>query len=348
MDFMYTKPVFGKLKKIALPFIFKNSLLRKMVYPNLKNAYLEVTNKCNLHCKMCIYSKLKQATGYMSRSMFENYVDQLSEIGVENLYLHFGGESLVHPDFKQFLTYAITKRGKGKIGKVTWIDNGMLFNQAISDLVVDLKVDSIGFSIDGVGEINDKIRLGASYPIIEQNIKYLIKRRGNAEKPEIHLSMCDYGKTEEQKLDVYREWVPIVDSITLVPSILPDNTWENKNEISGKFRMSEPPAFCSFPFETIAISWDGKVTGCCLDYVFQMELGDAKKESLKKIWLGPKYEALRIAALKNAFPKESLCHKCDFWKINFEPSCKLILDGTATMDYGYVYRVIKQNKVIKN
>ena len=339
---MRAKQMFGQLKNLALPILYKNSLLRKMANPNLKAAYLELTNKCNLHCKMCTYSKMKQATGYMSRSMFENYVDQLSEIGVETLYLHFGGESLVHPDFKQFLTYAVTKRDQGRIGNISWIDNGMLFNHAISDLVIDLKVDSIGFSIDGVGETNDKIRIGANYPIIEQNIKYLIKRRGNAIKPEIHLSTCDYGKTEEQKLDLYREWVNFVDSITLIPSILPDNTWENRNEINSRFKMSTPPAFCSFPFETMAISWDGKVTGCCLDYVFKMELGDAKKESLKKIWLGPKYQALRIASLKNAFPNKSLCNKCDFWKINFEPNHKLILEGTATMDYGYIYRVIKR------
>ena len=344
MGFMRTKPVFGQLKNLVLSFVYKNSLLRKIAYPHLKNAYLEVTNKCNLQCKMCIYSKLKQTTGYMSRQMFENCVDQLSEIGVENLYLHFGGESLVHPNFKQFLKYAITKRDQGKIGTVSWIDNGMLFDQAVSDLVVDLKVDSIGFSIDGVGEINDKIRLGASYPTIEQNIKYLIKKRGSATKPEIHLSTCDYGKTEDEELDIYREWVHFVDSITLIPSILPDNTWENKYEIRGKFKMSKPPAFCSFPFETMAISWEGKVTGCCLDYVFKMELGDAKKESLKRIWLGPKYQALRLAALKNTFPNDSLCRKCEFWQINFDPNHKLILEDTATIDYGYIYRVIKRNK----
>jgi len=341
---MRTKLVFGQFKNLVLPFIYKNSLLRKIVYPDLKNVYLEVTNKCNLLCKMCIYSKMKQATGYMSRQIFENCVDQLSEIGVENLYLHFGGESLVHPDFKQFLKYAVTKRDQGKIGAVSWIDNGMLFNQAISDLVVELKVDSIGFSIDGVGKVNDNIRIGASYSTIEQNIKYLVKKRGSAKNPELHLSTCDFGKTEEQELDVYREWVQFVDSITLVPSILPDNTWENKSEISGKFKMREPPAFCSFPFETMAISWDGKVTGCCLDYVFEMELGDAKKESLKKIWRGPRYQALRLAALKNNFPNGSLCHTCEFWKINFDPCSEPILKSTATMDYGYIYRVIKRNK----
>ena len=82
---------------------------------------------------------------------------------------------------------------------------GLLFSKDMADLVVDLKLDSIAFSIDGVGQVNDKIRLGAKYPVIERNIKYLIKRRGNAKKPELYLSVCDFGKTEEQKMDVYRK-----------------------------------------------------------------------------------------------------------------------------------------------
>ena len=48
------------------------------------------------------------------------------------------------------------------------------------------------------------------------------------QNPKYILSMCDFGKTEDQKIDVYREWVTVVDGITLIPSIRPNNTWENK------------------------------------------------------------------------------------------------------------------------
>ena len=331
------------LESLFIPRTFTNNFLGRFFHPKLKVAHIEITNNCNMRCKMCIYTQQKQKTGYISKSLFESCVNQLSQIGVETLYLHFGGESLVHPGFKDFLRYAISQRKKGKIANVSWIDNGMLFDQTISDLVVDLQVDSIAFSLDGVGDVNDKIRLGSNYSVIEKNIKYLIERRGNAKKPNIVLSMCDYGKTEEQKLDVYREWIPFVDSITLIPSIKPDNTWENKDENSQKLRMIKPPAFCLFPFETMAVSWDGKVTGCCLDYIFKMELGDATKESLKQIWQGPRYQAFRKAALKNVFPIGSPCHKCEFWQINFEPRQDLILDEKAAIKYGYIYRRIERN-----
>lgn len=332
--------VLGRMKSRALPVLYRNPLSGRLLVPELKVAYLEVTNKCNLRCKMCIYSKMKQESGFMSQRLFESCVNQLSDMGVETLNLHFGGESLVHPRFKELLKYAVDKRNQGKIGSVSWIDNGMLFTRDIADLVVDLGVDLVGFSIDGIGDVNDSIRLGSDYSVIEKNIKYLIKKRGSG-KPRVYVSMCEYGKTEKEKDAVYREWVPFVDSITLIPSILPDNKWDKSNVVDSE--MVDPPAFCAFPFETMAISWNGKVTGCCLDYVFDMDFGDATKEPLKKIWRNEKYQALRKAALQNSFPAKSLCYQCEFWKINFKPNHKVILDGEATIDYGHIYRVVKRN-----
>jgi radical SAM protein with 4Fe4S-binding SPASM domain len=331
-----------RLSYLYLPTIYKNHWLRSMHHPKLKKAYLELTNKCNLQCEMCTYQASDRKIGEMARPQFESYVNQLSEIGVDVLYLHFGGESLLHPNFTDFLKYAICQRDKGKIGRVGWVDNGMLFNQDIADLSVSLKVDCIIFSIDGVGQVNDNIRIGSKYPVIERNIKYLLKKRGTAKKPEVSLNICDYGKTEEQKLEIYREWVHLVDEITLIPSILPDNSWESKNILSKKLKTAPPPAFCYFPLDTIVVSWDGKVTGCCQDYVFKMDLGDGTKETIKQIWNGQKFRNLRKAVITNTFSKGSPCYKCEFWQVNFKRREEAILDGQAIVSYGPIVRKIRK------
>ncbi len=339
------KPLFCAAKDIPSSIIkslSQNRRLRRTLKPRLSVAFLELTDNCNLSCTMCIYKKMHGKTGYMSHELYESCLKQLSKIGLETLYLHFGGESLLHPDFKEYLKHAIRYRDNGGVRNVAWIDNGMLFNKEISDLVVDLKVDSISFSIDGVGDVNDNIRLGSRYPVLQKNIQYLIEKRGVAAKPQVYLSMCDFGKTEEQKTDVYREWVALVDGITLIPSIRPNNTWENKEVTCSFNKMSNPPAFCPFPFDTIAISWDGKVTGCCLDYVFTLNLGDATKESLEDIWKGQKFREFRKYALAKSFPVESPCNSCEFWQINFKPKEEIILDGAAKVSYGYIYRKIQR------
>lgn len=321
---------------------YQNSLLRLLSYPKLSVLYLEVSSKCNLNCKMCSYKKEHIITGFMDWSLFKKCVDEASQMGVGEICLHFGGESLLHPNFKEYVKYAVDARNRGGIQKVSWIDNGMLFKEDISDLVVDLKVDAIGFSIDGVGSLNDSIRLGSKYSIIEKNIKYLLQRRGNA-RPEVFLSVCSYGKNDDNLLDIYREWASYVDRITLIPSVSSDNSIDNKNNFLKGSKQVKPPPFCAYPFGLMAVSWNGEVTGCCLDYAFKLHLGDATKNSLKEIWRDKQFHNLRIAALKNAFPPGP-CHNCEFWKINFEPKEEQILDGLATLRYGYIYKTVNKNK----
>lgn len=330
----------SKFNCFVLPTIYKNRFLRRMHHPKLQTVFLELTNKCNLRCKMCNW-QAREKTGFISRALFESCIDQLSDMKLKILNLEFAGESLLHPDFNVFLKYAIHKRDEGKIGAVGWTDNGMLFNKDIADLVILLKVDWINFSLDGIGSVNDNIRLGSKYSVIEKNIKYLLEKRGSAKKPIVLLNMVDTGKTEDEKLEFYREWVDLVDGIELLPSILPDNTWENKDTPSQNIRIAPPPAFCHYPLDTIIICWDGKVTGCCFDTNINMALGDANKESIKQIWNGSKFQQLRKAVLTKAFPLDSPCYKCEFWKVNFEPIDEPILDGKARIEYGGTIRKIR-------
>jgi radical SAM protein with 4Fe4S-binding SPASM domain len=309
--------------------------------PKLRTVFLDLTNKCNLRCKMCIW-RSRPETGVISRSLFESCVDQLADMELEALNLEYAGESLLHPEFSDFLRYAISKRDQGRIKSVGWTDNGMLFNQKIADLVVSLKVDWINFSLEGVGEVNDNIRLGSKYSVIEKNIKYLLEKRGSSTKPAILLNIVDHGKTENQKIEFYKEWSPVVDEIELLPSIRPDNTWENKNILPENIRLAPSPSFCPIPFETMVIWWDGKVAGCCFDPNLKMVLGDATKEPLKQIWEGDRFQQFRKAVLTNNFSAGSPCYKCEFWKVNFAPKDELILNGKATIQYGYIYRKIRK------
>ena len=339
---IFGKQTVNNYKYPATKFLCGNKFFKDLFPPKLTTGYLELTNKCNLRCKMCIYTKLQEKTGYMSKELFKNCIKQFSKMKLSNLYLHFGGESLLHPDFNQLLRYAIHYRDNGNIGNIGWIDNGMLLNQSLADLIIELKVDLIGISIDGVGKVNDEIRCGSNYSIIKKNVKYLVENRGKEKKPQVYLSMCDYGKTEEQIIDVYREWISTVDSITLIPSILPNNTVANKTSISGKHKLVEPPSYCYFPFETIAVSWDGKITGCCSDYSFKMDLGNSSIFNLKKIWNNSNFQTWRKNLIENTFSTGSPCNGCEFWKINFQPKVESSLDGKAEIKYGYIYRTIKQ------
>jgi MoaA/NifB/PqqE/SkfB family radical SAM enzyme len=336
----------AKTMYTALPTIYKSNTLMKRHHSKLSVAYLELTNKCNLKCKMCTFQKMQEKIGYMPKAAFESYIDQLSDIGVNTLFLQLGGESLLHPEFKEFLNYAIQKRDRDqRIGMVLWTDNGMLFDKNIADTVVNLKVDSIYFSLDGIGQVNDNIRLGSNYSTIEKNIKYLLEKRGDAKKPSVEIYTVDYGKTEQEKMDLYRQWIHLVDQIVLIALIMPDNTVGNQTSFSNCIRTSPPAPFCKNPFTQMTISWDGKVSTCPMDYAFQMDLGDATKESLKEIWNGPKFQALRKATVLKTFPVGFPCYGCENWQISFKKKEEPILDGEAKIIYDNRYTKIQKASV---
>ncbi len=80
----------------------------------------------------------------MSWDLFKKCSDEALALNVGEICLHFGGESLLNPQFKEYLKYAVKRQSNGGTQWVSWISNGILFNEAIADLAFDLKVDAIG------------------------------------------------------------------------------------------------------------------------------------------------------------------------------------------------------------
>ena len=290
---------------------------------------------------MCNW-QTRENRGYISPKLFEKCIDQLSEIRVDVLNLQFGGESLLHPNFKEFLDYVIRKRNEGRIGLVGWTTNGMLLDESVADLAVSLKVDWINFSLDGIGQVNDDIRLGSKYSTIEKNIKYLLKKRGNAKKPAVLVNIVDYGKTEEQKLQFFKEWVFVVDEIELLPYISSDNSWANKDKLSGDVELAETPPYCRYPLNTVIVGWDGRVAGCCFDAKLSVVLGNLNQDSLKEIWNNFSFQNLRKSVILQKFSPRSPCYNCEYWKVNFQPKDVPILDDRAKIEYGSMTRKIRR------
>ncbi len=118
---------------------------------------LQLTEKCNLRCKMCYewgvtgsYHKKKEITSLKMDSIRQILEDL--HFNEDCLVSLFGGEPLLYPEIKEVLE--LIKQYKCKIHIDT---NGTLLER-YADVIIDSKVDSIVVSCNGPREINDAER----------------------------------------------------------------------------------------------------------------------------------------------------------------------------------------------
>jgi radical SAM protein with 4Fe4S-binding SPASM domain len=296
----------------------------------LLSVACELTNVCNLKCPFCFVEKSRK-TGFMSWELFKKVVDESANLDIEVLGLNYGGESLCHPEFKRFLEYAIKIRDMGFFKNVGWVDNGTLFNRDIANLVCELNVDNIAFSLEGFSEVNDKERVGCNYEQVKNNILYLLERRGDSTVPAIRINTLNPANN----LDFIKYWV---DKVELVSWSTVRNM---NNQVIDKsfFEQGEgffTPKRCSFPYSYLGVLWDGKINGCCSDGYGKMNLGDANTQTLKQVWNGQAFKDLRAN-----FDNE-LCRKCDFWKLEFVPCVESVFNNAVELIYQRYWKMYRR------
>lgn len=296
------------LKSIVQTRIYDNLALEypAVFSPSLKRAFIEITSFCNLNCAYCLRDK--GPDGYMSPVLFRKVMDELASLHVGYVGLNYSGESLLHPQFKELLTYAMAK--KRNISSIGWISNGMLFGEEIADLVLDLGVGWITFSLDGLGMVNDKIRKGAKYSVIERNILRLLNKRGNRLKPHISISLTRTTQTAEDIGEFLNFWIGKVDQIGESPC----HDGNLKITGLGYFEESNISGYCDLPFGTMGILWNGNVVPCDFNFDERNLMGNVSQSSVKSVWLGEKYRRLRLFCLRNSFQPNDYCYSCDIWR----------------------------------
>jgi radical SAM protein with 4Fe4S-binding SPASM domain len=314
---------------------------RMLISPRVTFAAIEITNVCNLHCGMCeIERKRKlglEKPRFISVDFFKKIIDQLANLHAE-VTLNYGGESLLHPQFKELVTYAVFAQYRG-LGKISWFDNATLLSKNMSKLLVDLGVDQITCSVDRLGKANDLWRVGSNIEVIEQNIRDLIRIRGDKKKPFVLINKVDVDTKEDTERFI-KHWAGIADAVQVSTYRMP--IWsihEPEKYFTGPetFRVR----YCPFPFFFIGVLADGRVSGCGCDASAQNLMGNANTDSLKKIWSSQRYRTFRKNTLNHVFEADSPCKICDCWMRRFKPAIEV--DGEFEVLYGdtKVYRRMK-------
>ena len=152
-----------------------------MTYP--KWVVLQITQRCNLRCKMCY--EWGENGAYLSQKTLDDLPLQtieevLGTLTPQGTYFElFGGEPLLHPQFKEIMQ--LIEKYQCKIDIPT---NGTLLTRYAKE-IVQAQIRRLWVSIDGPEAINDLQRGAGVYAKAIEGIRALQaeKKRRNSAYP---------------------------------------------------------------------------------------------------------------------------------------------------------------------
>lgn len=271
---------------------------------------IELTNVCNLKCKMCWQNDLLNSEkGFMSEELFKRIIDEGIENGLSAIKLQIRGESTLHPDLISFIKYA---KAAG-IFDIQLTTNGILL--ASDEKLVDILqsgLDKLIISIDDNHNESAKQIYGDNAPEITFVVKNAVKvkKRLLSTSPLIRVQRTFdvNSETSDQCLEKLKASFPDVDEYNVNPVF---NFKDDEDCVEGlKDRYELLP--CTYLWTRLAIYWNGLVSPCCKDYNAKFDLGNINTNSIKDIWLGEKMMQLREKHLNNKRKEVPICQHCNY------------------------------------
>lgn len=181
-------------------------LLRRYAANTRKNLpsslHIETTTICNLDCEYCVLGSNmydKKVMGITEFKQLTKYFKKVKHISLSGL-----AEPLLNKNIVEFVK--IIKEENGQCG-VSIFSNGKLLTEELSARLVESKLDTFEFSLDGViPEVVDKIRKNGEFSKTIGNLKTFnsIKQRKNSKKPVFIATNILQKKNYQQLPDVVK------------------------------------------------------------------------------------------------------------------------------------------------
>lgn len=307
-----------------------------------EKLYLELTNRCNLNCKICYRHGWEETLQDIEFSLLEKIYREIKHLDLKEIVLGGIGEPLFYPYIKE------TIKLFSKFN-LTLTTNGSLLKDDLLEIVAT-KIKKLVVSIDGSFEAYEKIR---GYPLTNliENLKNLnkIKQELRSEYPLLLVEFVLSKENQEELLkmiDLCNE----IKAYQLIISQLVPQVESNKDNILYKKYLNQElkdlfekvklyalrsglklvlpkvelktERYCPFIEEkALVVGSDGKVYPCyrfshnMTEYVFGRKkriykhpFGNLREKSLTEIFGSPQYRDFYYRIYANRYPS---CIDCD-------------------------------------
>jgi radical SAM protein with 4Fe4S-binding SPASM domain len=278
---------------------------------------IELTNICNFKCLFCPtgVGATTRPRGQMDEIVFSKIVSEIEQYKTPIRFIRWG-EPLLHPQVFDFIKILNSKKILCHINT-----NGLRLDEKLMKKLVELPLDSIKFSFQGVDQKSyTEMRNIDFFNELLNKIKRLSELRGNAEKPYIQVSTTITYETTDMIHNFVEQVKNYVDYLnigfTKLTYIDDDKIMlrpEEKNRLlmlREHERISKKIRECPEIFHKMSIDWDGMVTACCGDYDRFMNIGNICNSTLQEIWKSKKLDTFRKMIINNEHDRMPLCKTC--------------------------------------
>lgn len=258
---------------------------------------------------------VRRNKGAMSDATFDRILEQIKPHKTP-LRLIGWGEPLLHP---HILEYVAKLKDLGSIVHIN--TNGSTLNQEIMDNLLDMGLDSIKFSFQGIDRYS--YREMRNIDCFEQKltgIEEFYRKRGDGEKPFIHISTTITYETSEQvklfreRTQRYTDLVTVgrtkMEHIDPKKTSLKDDERQTLERLKRQETIVKQHSACPEVFDKLSILWDGAVTACCSDYNNRMPVGNLKDNSLQELWESEQLGLYRSLLAEMRHGEIELCSTC--------------------------------------
>lgn len=248
---------------------------------------LEFTNRCNLDCLFCARAVMTRNVGLMSRELFNKIIQEFRQYKIF-VKVNGYGENLLHPEALDFIKEIKYENGLYFTSNCTALDT------KVAEFFVNNSLDVLQVSFQGVDKKSyEQQRRLSGFEKVINNIKNLIKIRGDHDYPFIHLSTTVLDETDEEiehfiefgfELGVDSVGIGRTDYDRVIEEMIKD---EKRKKIINEFKkrqsLNKVPDH-SYLYKYIDVNWDGVVVSSFFDFNEFVPVGDLNKNSMYEIW----------------------------------------------------------------
>jgi len=286
--------------------------------------YIEPTNVCNFSCSYCpqSFDDYRERAGGLSSLTVESCAKILDEIAamgrLRTLNFYMLGEPYANRSLPAFIAMAKERDVADRIIVTT---NGTLLNKQMAAETIASGLDFLRFSIYGstTERQREVTRSKITLDRVIDNIRQLRSMRDamGVSKPYIYCKMIDSGNAAENAnfLDIFAS---LSDEIEIEPA-MNWNLADDEHNLSGlgaaleaTANFSQPKSACPYPFYTLVINADLRVSVCCVDWEKATAIGSLATQSLKDIWHGEALRNFQLTHLAGERHTIEACRNCSY------------------------------------